>query len=152
MDLGGPIPMELQGLTGFEEMLVSRVRPLVQVLTLFPSGQLAYVGHIVNYRQQSTEWVRELPLRPAVVPITLVRRKTREAPGVQRPRAPFVARRGVLKIALMWLFANRPQWQTGFHGDPKLVGSIVNQHPEDGPTVDCPNELNALRERRATNP
>ena len=44
MDLGEPAPPALGALTDFEEMLVSRAHPLLQVFTLFPSGEIAYVG------------------------------------------------------------------------------------------------------------
>eukprot|EP00969_Alexandrium_andersonii_P280391 12396075-Alexandrium_andersonii.AAC.1 len=86
MDLGGRVPDALKRLTDFEEMLVARVHPLVQVYTLHPSGQTAYVGHIVNYRQRVVEWVRQLPVSPGDAPIILVRRKTREAVGAEARR------------------------------------------------------------------
>ena len=69
------MPSPLAKLTDFEEMLVSRIHPLIQVFTLFPSGQIAYVGHIVNFRQRSIHWVQNLPLHPNDIPIILVRRK-----------------------------------------------------------------------------
>jgi hypothetical protein len=110
MDLGGPVPPQLRILTDFEEMLVARVHPLVQVYTLLPSGQCAYVGHVVNYRQRAMEWVSELPLRPQDVPIVLVRRRTKEASGTSGRRAPFPVRPQALREAVLWLAANHPQY------------------------------------------
>lgn len=138
MDLGGPVPAELAALTDFEEMLVSRVHPLVQVFTLFPSGQIAYVGHIVNYRQHSIEWITDLPLKPVDVPLILVRRKTREAAGIQRKRAPFAARREVLRNALRWLLANHPQWQPGVHGTTTIREDHLQEYSVDGSAVEFP--------------
>ena len=132
MSPGRPVPPELAALTDFEEMLVSRIHPLLQVFTLFPSGQLAYVGHIVNLRQHSVEWIQDLPLRPEDVPIVLVRRRTREAKGVQKRRTPFAARKAVLRRALEWLLQNHPQWQSDVHGGARLVESHLDQYPEDG--------------------
>ena len=38
-------------LTDHEEMVLALVHPLVQVYNLPRTGQLAYVGHICNFRQ-----------------------------------------------------------------------------------------------------
>jgi hypothetical protein len=153
MDLGGPVPAELAVLTDFEEMLVSRIHPLVQVFTLFPSGQMAYVGHIVNYRQRSVKWITDLPLRPADVPIVLVRRKTRETAKRQRARVPFAARKEVLRNALVWLLANHPQWQPGVHGNTQLKEEHLQEYSDDGVVlnipaheIDGPSEIDVPRE------
>ena len=124
LGLGSGMPAPLAKLTDFEEMLVSRIHPLIQVFTLFPSGQIAYVGHIVNFRQRSIHWVQNLPLHPNDIPIILVRRKTREAAGVRRRRSPFAARKEALRDALHWLLAHHPQWQPGVHGDARLCEEI----------------------------
>ena len=138
MDLGGPVPPALAALTDFEEMLVSRVHPLVQVFTLFPSGQLGYVGHIVNYRQDSVEWVQALPLTPADVPVVLVKRQTRESKSVQRKRAPFSARKSVLRDATSWLLENHPQWQAHVHGGAHLSEENLAHYRDDDEPIDLP--------------
>ena len=62
MALGDTFPA-LDALTDVEAMLVARVHPLVQVFTLYPSGQLGYVGHIVNLEQKAVEFLEAAPRR-----------------------------------------------------------------------------------------
>ena len=47
-------------LSDHEEMVLALVHPLVQVYTIPRTGQLAYVGHICNFRQQGNN----IPLSP----------------------------------------------------------------------------------------
>ena len=60
-------------LTDHEEMVLGLVHPLVQVYTIPRTGQLAYVGHICNFRQKVTKFLTSLPLLPADMPIVHVR-------------------------------------------------------------------------------
>ena len=136
LDLGGEVPRPLSRLTDFEEMLVARIHPLIQVFTLFPSGQTAYVGHVVNFRQHSIRWVQNLPLHPDDIPIILVRRKTREAAGTRARRSPFAARKEVLRDAVLWLLADHPQWQPGVHGDTQLCEENLQEYEDGGGQVD----------------
>ena len=112
-----------------------------------PSGQVAYVGHIVNLRQEAAQWVRSLPVRPEDIPIVLVRRRTREPARVQRQRPPFAARKSVLRAALTWLLENHPQWQTDVHGGGQLSEANLDCYTEDGavevPTQEVDSELPA---------
>ena len=64
-------------LNGFEEMVISLVHPLVQLYTIPKTGELAYVGHVCNFRQEVSSFLSSLPVRPADMPFILV-----------RPRAP----------------------------------------------------------------
>ena len=53
MKLGLPlhqIAPPLAALTDFEEMVLALVYPLVQVYTIPTTGELAYVGHVCNFR------------------------------------------------------------------------------------------------------
>ena len=49
-------------LTDHEEMVIALVRPLVQVYTIPRTGQLAYVGHICNFRQKVAKFLKSLPI------------------------------------------------------------------------------------------
>ena len=60
-------------LTDHEEMVLALVHPLVQVYTIPRTGQLAYVGHICNFRQKVTEFLSCLPLMPSYMPFVMVR-------------------------------------------------------------------------------
>jgi hypothetical protein len=153
LSLGGPVPIELARLTDFEEMLVSRAHPILQVYTLFPSGQLGYVGHIANLRQRSLSWVQELPLPPEEVPIILVRRKTREAAGVRKRRAPFAARRWCLEEACDWLLVNNPEYGPDAHGGVTKSQANLDRYSNEGgevevpfAEVDAPDEVDVSRQ------
>ena len=53
-------------LTDSEEMVLALVHPLVQVYTVPTTGQLAYVGHICNFRQQVHFSFAHSPTRYAI--------------------------------------------------------------------------------------
>ena len=60
-------------LTGHEEMVLALVHPLVQVYTIPRTGQLAYVGHICNFRQKVSKFLSSLPTMPQEMPFVQVR-------------------------------------------------------------------------------
>ena len=60
-------------LTDHEEMVLALVHPLVQVYTIPRTGQLAYVGHICNFRQKVSEFLSRLPTSPDEMPFVQVR-------------------------------------------------------------------------------
>ena len=77
----------LAKLSDFEEMVLALVHPLVQVYTIPSTGELAYVGHVCNFRQHVSHFLSSLPTLPQDMPFVLVR--PRRAPHQQdrRPRA-----------------------------------------------------------------
>ena len=60
-------------LTDHEEMVLALVHPLVQVYTIPRTGQLAYVGHICNFRQKVSQFLSSLPIMPGELPFVQVR-------------------------------------------------------------------------------
>ncbi len=70
-------------LSDHEEMVLALVHPLVQVYTIPRTGQLAYVGHICNFRQKVSKFLKSLPVMPADMPVVHV-----------RPRAALCLRQG----------------------------------------------------------
>ena len=80
---------ELAALTDMEAMLLSLVHPLVQVYTVPRTGELAYVGHVCNFRQDVKTLVRSLPLDPRQVPFILVRPRVSSSNPDQRRRLQF---------------------------------------------------------------
>jgi len=95
-------------LTDQEEMVLSLIHPLVQVYTLPRTGQLAYVGHVCNFRQNVVKFFHSLPILPADVPFVMVRpRSLRNRPS---NRMPFKVNVDRLKAAFLWLQANNPYY------------------------------------------
>ena len=90
-------------LSDFEEMVLARVHPLVQVYSIPRTGELAYVGHVCNFRQNVRRFMKDLPVRPAEMPIVLI--QPRRPPGAadQRPRAPSPVDVQKLRAAFAWL-------------------------------------------------
>ena len=60
-------------LTDYEEMVLALVHPLVQVYSIPRTGQLAYVGHICNFRQKVTKFLSRLPVMLENMPFVQVR-------------------------------------------------------------------------------
>lgn len=90
--LGGPRAQRARPvaeLNDFEEMMLSLVHPFVQVYTIPTTGELAFAGHVCNFRQKVHEWVKELPVRPKNMPYVLVKPRPNSANPDQRPRLPF---------------------------------------------------------------
>ena len=67
----------MQGLSQAEEMLISRVLPIMSIYHL-PRGQYGYSGHILNLPQDVTSFINSLPRCPATLDVIVV---TREGAG-----------------------------------------------------------------------
>ncbi len=70
----GPVPVELQGLTQVEEMLISRVMPMMMLYRL-PHGQYGYRSHIINLPQVISSFATSLPRLPSELDVVLVCRE-----------------------------------------------------------------------------
>ena len=104
--LGKPlseIASPLHDLSDFEEMVIALVHPLVQVYTIPKTGELAYVGHVCNFRQHVPRFMATLPRPPCEMPFIMVR--PRAAPGATncKPRCPFPVDVQKLHSAFLWL-------------------------------------------------
>ena len=67
---------EIAALNDLEEMVLSLIHPLVQVYSIPRTGELAYVGHICNFRQDVKQFMKSLPVRPADIPFVLIKPRT----------------------------------------------------------------------------
>ena len=96
-DMASPIAV----LSDFEEMVLALVHPLVQVYTIPRTGQLAYVGHVCNFRQNVPKFIASLPVLPGDMPFVMVR--PREFRGQPSSRPPFKIDVTKVRIAFEWL-------------------------------------------------
>ena len=95
-------------LTDHEEMVIALVHPLVQVYTIPRTGQLAYVGHICNFRQKVAKFLKSLPIPNNYFPFVMVRpRSLRNRPS---GKAPFKVDVHKLRHAFYWLKQNNPYY------------------------------------------
>ena len=96
-------------LTDSEEMVVALIHPLVQVYTIPKTGQLAYVGHVCNFRQKVAQFVSSLPILPQDMPFVMVR--PRLLKGCRTKSAPFKIDVFKVKKAFEWLRLYNPYYR-----------------------------------------
>ena len=83
------VPVQLQGLTQVEEMLISKGWPVMRVYRI-KGEQRGYDGHLVNLAQNVGDFVKHLPRAAKNLPMIVVRRlggdDTHKDLLVRRPR------------------------------------------------------------------
>jgi len=95
-------------LSDSEEMVLALIHPLLQVYTKLRTGQLAYVGHLCNFRQKVCRFMSSLPTVPQDMPFVQVRPRSSGARGMFR--APFKVDTNKLRNAFRWLQQNNPYY------------------------------------------
>ncbi|KAK3924474.1 ATP-dependent DNA helicase, partial [Frankliniella fusca] len=96
----GNIPEELQGLSYVEELLISKIHPMISVYRL-RGGQYAYNGNVINFRQDVATFCNQLP--HAVCVLNGLLSVCCNTPCFQED---FLIRRNKVSIALHWLKQN----------------------------------------------
>ncbi|XP_028419285.1 uncharacterized protein LOC114545138 [Dendronephthya gigantea] len=122
----GTVPEQLRGLTQVEEMLISRVCPIMQVYRKH-GGQRGYKGHVLNLPQDIQSFLNRLPAQVADLPVMIVRRQ-----GADETHKDFTVRRHKVFEAISWLKTNNP-----FFKDIEIDRDIIQRLPENG----VPEEL-----------
>ena len=115
----------MQGLTQVEEMLISRVLPIMSVYRL-PHGQYGYSGHVINLPQDVASFATSLPRLPSQLDVIVVRRD-----GAAGSHRDFKVRRSVVLRALQWLLANNIYYRH-VHIDQAALSLL----PADGDLTD----------------
>ena len=64
-----PVPVQLQNLTQFEEMLIARAFPIIHVYTKPKGEQRAYKGHVITLPQDVQQLADVLPRCPVDLPV-----------------------------------------------------------------------------------
>ena len=122
----GIVPEQLRGLTQVEEMLISRVCPIMRVYRKH-GGQRGYKGHVLNLPQDVQSFLNRLPSQVADLPVMVVRRH-----GADNTHKDFTVRRHKVLEALLWLKTNNP-----FFKDIEIDRQVIQSLPENG----VPDEL-----------
>ena len=121
----------MQGLTQVEEMLISRVLPIMSVYRL-PHGQYGYSGHVINLPQDVASFATSLPRLPSQLDVIVVRRD-----GAAGSHRDFKVRRSVVLRALQWLLANNIYYRHVY-----IDQAALSLLPADGgqlpPVMDLP--------------
>ena len=117
-----PVPPELQGLTQFEEMLISRAFPVIHVYTKPRGGQRAYKGHVITLPQDVQQLADILPRVPQDLPVIVF-----TINGKNNQSRDFQVRRQKVEAALHWLVRNNPLYRN-VRIDPQRIQAL----PLDG--------------------
>lgn len=71
----GEVPAELKGLTFIEQLLISPVKSVFSVFRLTKGGQFGFRGNVINFRQDISTFVNQMPRTLKSVSDTLIVRK-----------------------------------------------------------------------------
>ena len=104
----GDIPLQLQGLSQIEQILISPIKPIVQVFHLTANGQYGYRGQVINFGQDITQIVTQLPhLLNSISELFIVR-----DPNLDLSRfREFRVRKHKVFDALSWLINNNQRYR-----------------------------------------
>ena len=99
------VPVQLQGLSQVEEMLIARALSIMSVY-LKPGGQRGYSGHCVNLPQNIAKLANSLPRYPKDLSVILVKMKAKD-----NNFKNLEVRRQKVADALQWLINNNSQYK-----------------------------------------
>lgn len=89
--------------------MLALVHPLVQVYTIPRTGQLAYVGHVCNFRQKTAIFISSLPITPQGMPFVMVR--PRNFKNQTKRGSPFKIDVDKVRRAFAWLQKFNPYYR-----------------------------------------
>ena len=102
-----PVPVELQNLIQFEEMLIGRAFPIIHVYTEPKGGQRAYKGHVITLPQDVQQLADVLRCCLADLPVVVF-----TVNGKDNASRDFTVRRKKVSDALHWLVRNNPLYSS----------------------------------------
>ncbi|KAJ7860996.1 hypothetical protein B0H14DRAFT_2210845, partial [Mycena olivaceomarginata] len=117
-------------LTDMEEMLIARVKPIMQVRWT-RGHQLCYKDHIVNLPQDISSIAQALPRLPEDIDMVIIRRDGVNLEG----HVDFIVRRGKVRRALQYKIQKDPQYADLGAPDEAMLarlpekGSVANRIP-----------------------
>ena len=130
-----PSPIELQGLTQTEEMLIARALPIMRVY-IKPGGQMGYSGHCINLPQHVEELASILPRYPRDLSVIVLKMK-----GKHDTFRDVKVRREKVHNALLWLLRNNPHYSNVTINQHALESLPVDGVPSDIMTVESENDI-----------
>ncbi|KAE8747089.1 hypothetical protein FOCC_FOCC006228 [Frankliniella occidentalis] len=139
----GEVPEELKELSYVEELLISKVHPMISIYRL-KGGQYAYKGNVINFRQDVASFCKELPHSVAVLNGLIS-----VCCNTQCFHQDFLIRRNKVSIALHWLKLNNV-----YYHDISIDLDKILKLPEKGyysnlvniPVVDVDNPITDANE------
>ncbi|KAL7304776.1 hypothetical protein TKK_0003004 [Trichogramma kaykai] len=129
----GEIPAELQDLTYIEQMLISRVHPVVSLYRV-NGGQYAYSRSVINFTQNIHEYIDTLPMNVEELTSTILFNRD-TAHGV----AQFRVRSDKVLRALLWLKRHNI-----YYKDISISYDNLDKLPSDGQIVSMLKNMNIV--------
>ena len=130
-----PVPVELQGLSQTEEMLIARALPIMRVYVK-PGGQMGYSGRCINLSQHVEELASILPRYPRDLSIIVVKMK-----GKDNSFKDVKVRREKVYDALQWLLKNNPHYSNVTINQHALKTLPIDDVPSEIMTVHSENDI-----------
>lgn len=124
----GPVPEIFAELSPVEEMLIARVHPVICVFRR-KGGQYFYKNHVINFRQNVTEFASKLPHTLSSLSKVFIVRRTSSTTEYQRD---FVVSKSRVYRCLAWLKQNNK-----FYSDIQIDETRLAELPD--------SETNALQ-------
>ena len=131
----GAVPIELQGLTQTEEMLIARALPIMRVYVK-PHGQRGYSGHCINLPQHIEELESVLPRYARDLSVIVVNMKGRD-----NTFKDVKVRREKVYNAFLWLVRNNPHYRNVTINQHALESLPINGIPSDITTVESDSNI-----------
>ncbi|KAK3933276.1 ATP-dependent DNA helicase [Frankliniella fusca] len=116
----GEVPPELDNLSFIEQLVIARVHPVVSVYRL-KSGQRAFSGHVINFRQDVYEFAKVLPHS-----LTTVKGLVPVCCSTETFHKDFLIRRNAVSVALHWLKKHNK-----YYHDVEIDMSHILSFPEE---------------------
>lgn len=132
----GTVPDCLQGLTTIEEILISKVHPIVSFYKI-GGNQLAYKysGNVINFRQDIRSQLESFPPSPADLNAIILAKRNTPSGIIE-----FKVRAQKVEEALIWLRANN------IYADIEINEREIQSLPEDGDYSQLLRNLNMEEE------
>ncbi|KAJ6473604.1 hypothetical protein C8R47DRAFT_716414 [Mycena vitilis] len=112
-------PSCLKNLTDMEEMLIARVKPVMQVRWT-RGRQLCYKDHIINFKQDVSDIANKLPRLPEDVDMVIIRRDGAE----MDQHIDFMVRREKVRDALLYKIQHDPAYADLGAPDPVMLAQL----------------------------
>ena len=96
------VRIALRKLTAIEQMLLSPVLPIMSVYRLASGGNVSR-GYVANFRQETSSFIRKIPLRASEIPLLCIRRT-----GQDSQSQDFKVNRARIMLVGQFLAANHP--------------------------------------------
>ena len=117
------------------------VHPLVQVYSVPSTGELAYVGHVCNFRQRVAKFLSSLPTLPVDMPFVLVRPRRSTGKKMRGRGAPHAVHLQRLRKAFALLQRHISYFREVLWEDGNAAAWESREYESPGREEDLPSNI-----------